>query len=72
MAIYCTGGIWDKAKNVITDGVPEMAVKASVVSFGNGMARGYCRGRLNLQSSTDGYGKNAHPFRPKFNGSKVL
>jgi hypothetical protein len=31
-----------------------------------GMARGYCRGRLNLQSSTDGYGKNAHPFRPNF------
>jgi hypothetical protein len=21
---------------------------------------------------TDGYGKNAYPFRPKFNGSKVL
>ena len=22
--------------------------------------------------SADGYGKSAHPFRPKFNGSKVL
>jgi hypothetical protein len=27
---------------------------------------------LDTQSFTDGYGKSAHPFRPKFNGSKVL
>jgi hypothetical protein len=43
--------------------LPENTMKKSSIY---GMARGYCRGRLNLQSSTDGYGKNAHPFRPNF------
>jgi hypothetical protein len=42
------------------------------LSFGDGMARGYCRRQLKSKSLFDGYGKSAHPFRPKFNGSKVL
>jgi hypothetical protein len=64
--------IQDKAKNVITDGVPEMAVKAGAVSFGNGMAHVTAAVDSCSKESADGYGKSAHPFRPKFNGSKVL
>jgi hypothetical protein len=52
--------------------VLEMMVKNDVFSCGDGMARGYCRRQLKPKSFSDGYGKSANPFRPKFNGSKVL
>ena len=46
MAVYRTGGIWDKAKNVITDGCRRWRKKDDALSFGDGMAPDNCRRRF--------------------------
>jgi hypothetical protein len=55
-------------KNIITDGYRRWRVKASATGWLHVTAAV----DLCSKESADGYGKSAHPFRPKFNGSKVL